>query len=1031
MKKFTRRTAALLCTCALVAETFGSTYASEILTQGTETVETGTIEEESEIEVTATETEETAETEEATTETEETTQATETEATEEVTETTEDTEVTETTEEVTETTEETETEEMTEVTELTETTEEVTESIAETTESTEEFNEDLNDPDYLKILEREENGEVSSDIKYATGIIHNSKFKNYKKIDGIDVSKWQGDIDWSSVKDDDMKFAIVRLGYRGSANGTLVTDNYFEANIKGAKKAGLGVGIYFFTQAITTSEAEEEAEYVIEKLSSYNGYVSWPIYIDMETLSNSRLDNAGLTSDQKTKICAAFCKKIEEAGYSAGVYSNGWYLNTQMDAESLAANYDIWLANYTTQTSYSGTYNMWQYTSTGSVSGISGNVDMNVAYVPTKSVKPSGLVQTESTTNGIAISWERVTGAEGYKVYCYDTDGNEVTSKKVTNNSCNFEGLEAESKYTCQVKAYWRPYWTDDTETVIYGSKSDTYEVYTYIKPGQVQNLTATSQKVSSVSLSWKKLKGATAYQVYQYDESAGKYVKIADEITKTTYKAIDLTAGTSYKFKVRGYNKMNSSKKNYGKYSAVLTVYTAPEQVKKVTFVEAGSDYISLSWKKQSDVSGYRVYQYDTKGNLLKKYDTTKNKYSCTSVTAGTTYRYQVRSFIEQSDGTKLLGEFSDTLELKTAPGKTTKLSQSAASTSSATITWKKVTGTQKYRVYLYDENTKKYKKAADTTATSYKLTGLTAGKKYKVRVRAYNKNGSVTQWGENSTTLTVAVKPDKAKKLTQKSATEDSITVSFGKVKNADSYRIYLYDADGKQIKKADTTKTTYTFKKLTSGTYQFAVKACAKSDSYTAWGACTQKVSINTKPGKVEALKQTKASVDTATISWSKVSGAKGYGVYLYNEAKGKYEKAATTSSTTYKLKKLTTGTTYKVRVRAYLKNGKTTVWGSYTTLKVVTKPGMVKKLKQSAVTEDSITVSWKKVNNVDGYKIYCYDADGTLVKSKKTTDTEETFEKLSAGTYTFKVRAYKKAGSYTAYGAMSEVIESSIE
>ncbi len=1025
MKKFTRRTAALLCTCVLVAETFGSTYASEILTQGTETVETGTIEEESEIEVTATETEETAETEEATTETEETTQATETEATEEVTETTEDTEVTETTEEVTETTEETETEEMTEVTELTETTEEVTESIAETTESTEEFNEDLNDPDYLKILEREENGEVSSDIKYATGIIHNSKFKNYKKIDGIDVSKWQGDIDWSSVKDDGMKFAIVRLGYRGSANGTLMTDNYFEANIKGAKKAGLGVGIYFFTQAITTSEAEEEAEYVIEKLSSYNGYVSWPIYIDMETLSNSRLDNAGLTSDQKTKICAAFCKKIEEAGYSAGVYSNGWYLNTQMDAESLAANYDIWLANYTTQTSYSGTYNMWQYSSTGSVSGISGNVDMNVAYVPTKPEKPSGLSQTASTTDSITLSWTSVTNADGYRVYCYDTDGNEVASKKVTTNSYTFKNLDTGTKYTCRVKAYW----TESDDSLTYGSKSDAYEVYT--TPGQVKNLTATSQKVSSISLSWKKLKGATAYQVYQYDESAGKYVKIADEITKTTYKAIDLTAGTSYKFKVRGYNKINSNKKNYGKYSAVLTVYTAPEQVKKATFVEAGSDYISLSWKKQSDVSGYRVYQYDTKGNLLKKYDTTKNKYSCTSVIAGTTYRYQVRSFIEQSDGTKLLGEFSDTLELKTAPGKTTKLSQSAASTSSATITWKKVTGTQKYRVYLYDENTKKYKKAADTTATSYKLTGLTAGKKYKVRVRAYNKNGSVTQWGENSTTLIVAVKPDKAKKLTQKSATEDSITVSFGKVKNADSYRIYLYDADGKQIKKADTTKTTYTFKKLTSGTYQFAVKACAKSDSYTAWGACTQKVSINTKPGKVEALKQTKASVDTATISWSKVSGAKGYGVYLYNEAKGKYEKAATTSSTTYKLKKLTTGTTYKVRVRAYLKNGKTTVWGSYTTLKVVTKPGMVKKLKQSAVTEDSITVSWKKVNNVDGYKIYCYDADGTLVKSKKTTDTEETFEKLSAGTYTFKVRAYKKAGSYTAYGAMSEVIESSIE
>ena len=168
-----------------------------------------------------------------------------------------------------------------------------------------------------------------------------------------------------------------------------------------------------------------------------------------------------------------------------------------------------------------------------------------------------------------------------------------------------------------------------------------------------------------------------------------------------------------------------------------------------------------------------------------------------------------------------------------------------------------------------------------------------------------------------------------------------------------------------------------------------------------------------------------------MDTATISWSEVSGAKGYGVYLYNETKGKYEKVATTASTTYKLKKLTTGTTYKVRVRAYLKNGKTTVWGSYTTLKVVTKPGAVKKLKQSQVTENSITVSWKKANNVDGYKIYCYDADGKLVKAKKTTKTKETFDKLSAGTYTVKVRAYKKAGSYTAYGTMSEAVEISIE
>ena len=696
-----------------------------------------------------------------------------------------------------------------------------------------------------------------------------------------------------------------------------------------------------------------------------------------------------------------------------------------MDAESLAENYDIWLANYTTQTSYTGTYNMWQYSSTGSVSGISGNVDMDVAYVPTKPEKPSGLSQTGSTTDSITLSWKSVTNAEGYQAYCYDSDGNQVKTKKLTTNTWTVENLDIGSTYTCKVRAYW----TEEDGTVTYGSKSDAYEVYT--TPGQVQRLTATSQKKTSITLSWKKLAGVKGYQLYQYDETAGKYVRVKEGLTQASYTVSGLTAGKSYKFKVRGYNRLNSSTNNYGKYSSVLTVYTVPEQVKNVTFQDAGTDYISISWKKQSGVSGYWVYQYDKKGNFLKKFKASKNKYTCKNVSTGTTYQFKVRAYITQADDSNLTGAYSDVIKLKTSPAKTKKLSQSAVSTTSTTITWAKAAGAEKYCVFLYDETTGKYKKTAETTELSYKFTKLTSGKKYKAKVRAYNKNGSVKQWGEYSSVLTIAVKPNQVTKLTQKSVTEDSITVSFGKVKNADSYRIYLYDADGKQLKKVDTKKTTYTFKKLDGGNYLFAVKACAKSDSYTAWSSLSKKTAIATKPGTVTDLKQTKASTDTVTVGWTAASGAKGYAVYLYNESTEKYEKLGTTTATSYKIKKLKTGQNYKIRVRAYLENNGKTVWGSNTTLEVVTRPGEVKELKKKSVTEKSITVSWKKLKNVDGYQIRCYDGDGKLVKSVKTTETKERFEELEKGTYTFKVRAYKSTDSYTTYGTMSDAIEVSIE
>ena len=192
---------------------------------------------------------------------------------------------------------------------------------------------------------------------------------------GIDVSKYQGNIDWGAVAASGINFAIIRVGYRGSSSGALVQDPYFKKNISGATKAGIKVGLYFFTQAVNEAEAVEEASMAMSLASGYK--VTYPIFIDTESASNARAN--GLSKSARTAVVKAFCQTVRNGGYKAGVYaSKSWYAN-QLNASALNG-YCIWVAQYNSSCTYSGKYDMWQYSSKGSVSGIKGNVDMNISY---------------------------------------------------------------------------------------------------------------------------------------------------------------------------------------------------------------------------------------------------------------------------------------------------------------------------------------------------------------------------------------------------------------------------------------------------------------------------------------------------------------------------------------------------------------------------------------------------------------------------------------------------------------------------
>lgn len=193
---------------------------------------------------------------------------------------------------------------------------------------------------------------------------------------GIDVSKWNGDIDWDKVKADGVEFAIVRAGYRGSVTGSLVEDPCFKNNMKGAAASGVPVGVYFFTQATNEVEAVEEASAVLRLVSEYE--LDYPIYIDTEGAGGEgRAD--GLDAETRTLVCEAFCRTIANAGYEAGVYASRSWLNNNLHTDRLK-QYETWLAEYRSVPLYQGYYRMWQYTSKGRVNGIKGNVDLNIRY---------------------------------------------------------------------------------------------------------------------------------------------------------------------------------------------------------------------------------------------------------------------------------------------------------------------------------------------------------------------------------------------------------------------------------------------------------------------------------------------------------------------------------------------------------------------------------------------------------------------------------------------------------------------------
>lgn len=214
---------------------------------------------------------------------------------------------------------------------------------------------------------------LASDFSLINGRMH----YNGSCQQGIDVSVHQGQIDWARVAEDGIDFAIVRMGYRGTTEGGVFRDESFLPNVTGAQAVGIQAGAYFFSQAVSVDEAIQEADLAIELLQDVK--LDGPVMYDWEVASGGRTD--GLDYATVTACAVAFCQRLEDAGYEAGVYFNlemAKYLHF-----SDLKDYTLWVADYNESPRFDYTFSYWQYSATGSVSGITGDVDLNL-YFPSE-----------------------------------------------------------------------------------------------------------------------------------------------------------------------------------------------------------------------------------------------------------------------------------------------------------------------------------------------------------------------------------------------------------------------------------------------------------------------------------------------------------------------------------------------------------------------------------------------------------------------------------------------------------------------
>lgn len=513
-------------------------------------------------------------------------------------------------------------------------------------------------------------GQTTKSIYNGLNYTHNEKFNNYEILQGIDVSYHNGNLNWKTIKNAGTDFAILRAGYRGyGESGTLVKDTKFEEYYTKATAQKIPLGAYIYSQAVTTREAIEEANFILNIIAGKK--FDLPVVFDYEfaDVSSGRLDrrwnNGTLNKTKMTDIALAFCNRIRQAGYQPMVYANKSFLYDQLDYKKLEAqNIEIWVAHYTSQdtasktgkvTDYKGNYSFFQYTSPDNNKEVSKtDFDANFWYKKKPTLtspapvsppeKVKNLKVSYDANSKATLSWNSSNGALGYYVEKKNQSGEFEFYDFTTQIRYTFESAEA-SQGIFRITPY-----NLIGEELQYGTSSNELECFAPLSKPTL-SYSSTSNKIT---LKWTKSNSVTGYKIYKYNFTTEKYSLYKDVkgVTSATFE--NLSTNAKYRYKVTAYRVMDDGTVIYSDSSSGLTCYTKPRTPNYKSASYVSSRTIRVKWAKTSDVSGYEI-QWSTKSNFAsdKKSVTAKSTVRTKDIKTAKSKRYyyvRIRSYKTRS---------------------------------------------------------------------------------------------------------------------------------------------------------------------------------------------------------------------------------------------------------------------------------------------------------------------------------------------------------------------------------------------
>lgn len=573
---------------------------------------------------------------------------------------------------------------------------------------------------------------------------HQDRFVSSGIQQGIDVSYHNGTLDWSTIKAAGVDFAILRAAYRGyGTEGTLVRDAKFAEYMQGAMSQGIPVGAYIYSQAITTAEAVQEANYILNIVRGYS--LDLPIVFDYEFagVKTGRLDSAWssgkLNKSKMTDIALAFCDTIKNAGYDAMVYANKTFLSKNLDHEVIEnAGYDVWLAHYTTNTNYTGDYKIWQYTSSGRIPGIEGKrFDCNFMYSGTISMS----LKISNIPNQIYQGYDvspSVTVTNGGTVL---TEGTDYTVSYQNNSSVG----------TATVNVFGAG---------IYDGYINLTKTFNIV-PDTVKNMQISKAGTNTVDLSWSPVSGADGYTVQIFKN--GKWVSVGNFVG-TSAQISGLLPGSVNYVHIAAYASSNG-KTYIGNYNTAVKIETTVGAINPRVSAYA-NNFVTLTWNKQTAANGYEVFKYDasSKKYVLYKNITNPNTNTCkvTGLASNKKYYFKVRAY-QIDDSEKTYAPFGAVVSQYTSIAKPKLNSAKSTSKKKIKASWSKVGGASGYQVMwsTYKNFSKNYKtKSVKAKYSSKTVTTAQSKKTYYVRVRAYKTINGKKVYSQWSSTKKVKTK-------------------------------------------------------------------------------------------------------------------------------------------------------------------------------------------------------------------------------------------------------------------------------